>query len=336
MKYSGLYFISNPTAQVPGSEAICQSLSTGIERNFERANREEGGWNLSHIIFRNTQDTSSNQNGNANSYHHLLRLSYLNPNCAFSFIQQPSSDPPASQPTPAKDGSSASEAAQPPSTVQPAQGPIVSLPTEQFESFYSLILNQWTQLWTPQRALDIPPTFPGFTYTVPNFTIHIGALRARRSGPQTAGSLSPGVLVCITTGAGAFEDDDDDDDDDDDRNKSNGNDVDMKDVNAEIEEELDFSSVQEQIRGIWKMLTKGVDLGKSEMREVMQGAQGSGGNKQKGTEAADERSEQTEDERSEQTEDERSEQTEEFEKYAYDQGLQGQAETVLFNGGTLD
>lgn len=207
----------------------------------------------------------------------------MTPNRAFSFIQQPSSNPPAPQPAPAKDGSSSSEATQrAPPTAQPAQGPIISVPSEQFESLYSLVLNQWTQLWTPQRALEIPPNFPGFTYTVPNFTIHIGGLRAKRSGPQAGGSLSPGVLVCITTVAGALDDDDDDDED-------NNNHIDgfgKADVSAAMEEELDFSFVQAQIRQIWKMMTEGIELGRSEIREVMQAAQGSGGDREKVKEAA--------------------------------------------------
>ncbi|CAI6337283.1 unnamed protein product [Periconia digitata] len=249
MKYSGLFFVSNPTAQIPGSEALCESVSTGIEQNLQRANREESSWSLSHIIFRDIQDAPNTASSSASttpshSYHHLLRLSCFNPDRAYSYIQPRTSGE---------------------ATPNVAQGPIVAMPADQFDQFNQLVLNQWSLLWTPQRALDIPPNFPGFSYKVAAFTIHIGALRSRRTGPQTAATLSPGILVCISTDIlGENEE----------ALKSDDNDLDYG--------EIDYSQTQEAIRELWRTMTTGVELGKSEVREVMQ----AGAEKEQDTEAA--------------------------------------------------
>lgn len=207
----------------------------------------------------------SNRNGQPNfphTYQHFLRLSHLDPSHAYNFIQ----NPPAPQPATEAQESSSEQPSKVPPTAQPAQGEIVTIPAEQFEALYGLVLNQWTPLWTPQRALDIPSNFPGITYKVAAFTIRIGELRARRSGPQTAATLSPGIVVCITTNVGALDGDGDE-------------------ATADLEEELDFTGVQEQIREIWSMTTKNAELGKSEIRETMQAAQDFGGDQRKETDA---------------------------------------------------
>jgi hypothetical protein len=89
-------------------------------------------------------------------------------------------------------------------------------------------------------------------------------VRSRRSGPHTASSLSPGVVVCITTNAGSPD-----------------NDPEFSD----FEEEVDFDDVQNQIREVWKNIKQKVDSGKSDIGEFMQEAHDVSGNGEKEREA---------------------------------------------------
>ncbi|KAF2638531.1 hypothetical protein P280DRAFT_72911 [Massarina eburnea CBS 473.64] len=226
MEYSGLYYISNPSAQLPSSEAISSTLITRLEATFPHATRDESAnWTLWHRLLRDipprAPSSTSTAEPYAHSYQHLMRLSYLNASRAYNYVQ-------------------------------PASGADVttSIPAEEFESHYNLLLNQWSQLWSPQRALDV---VNGSTYTLGGaVTIHIGEVRSRRSGPQQGGVLSPGVVVCITTTA-----------------SSSSESSDHAHV-MDLGEGIGFEDVQERVTHVWKEMRKGADLGKGEVKEVLQ------------------------------------------------------------------
>jgi hypothetical protein len=133
-------------------------------------------------------------------------------------------------------------------------GPIAQIPKNQTDAHFGMVVHSWAQLWTPQRIFEIPH---GAVYKVKDFTIHIGELHAKRQ----ANVNSPGVTVCITMPCGT------------------GDDVDLNLDTPQPLDADDFADLQSELRGLWKHLTKGIDFGKSEVREFMQAAQDFDGKK---------------------------------------------------------
>ncbi|KAF2248441.1 hypothetical protein BU26DRAFT_334151 [Trematosphaeria pertusa] len=255
MKYSGLYFISNPGASLDASLNTVRSIVDGIESNMRTAT-QQAKWTLNHRLLRSTVPPPSKQNGDdarppqppssqhQYSYQHLLTLSYLSQNRTYNYIHTPplqnSQNPGASQDAPA--GSST--------------GTDMAIPSQQADTHYDLLVTQWAQLWTPRRVLDLPN---GITYTVSNFTIYVGELRAQRQGPQSSGVLSPGVVVCISTTAGDPVWDDESGVDDSTFPAANDDGFDYGDY--------DLSSARDMIREVWRIIREGKDFGKAEIRE---------------------------------------------------------------------
>ncbi|KAK1919323.1 hypothetical protein P3342_009047 [Pyrenophora teres f. teres] len=241
MKYSGLYFISNPSATIDASLSTVNTLIQGIESSFQSATRQTP-WSLSYRAFRDTVPPGYQHPNGADgkpkpyaySYQHLLHLSNLDSNRTYIYAQ------PVAQ-----------------------SGTVVSIPLRQQDSHASVLKFQLSALWTSRHTFSVRE---GTTYSGGLCTIQIGELRATREGPQSAGVLSPGIVVCITTTVGAEDTDDsldlghasledeaamhiDDDDDDD--------------------QEIDFEYAQTVIRECWSKIKDGRDLGRSEVREVM-------------------------------------------------------------------
>ncbi|EDU42444.1 conserved hypothetical protein [Pyrenophora tritici-repentis Pt-1C-BFP] len=99
MKYSGLYFISNPSTNIDASLSIVNTLIQSIESSFQSATRQ-APWSLSYRAFRDTippgyqhpTGADGKPKPYAHSYQHLLHLSNLDSNRTYIYAQ------PATQP----------------------------------------------------------------------------------------------------------------------------------------------------------------------------------------------------------------------------------------------
>ncbi|KAF1833534.1 hypothetical protein BDW02DRAFT_569977 [Decorospora gaudefroyi] len=235
MKYSGLYFISNPSTTLDASLSTVTSLIQGLESSFQNATRQPP-WSLSYRLFRDTIPPAHHHTppaAHTHSYQHLLHLSGLAPNRTY-VCTQPANAPAA----------------------------IASIPLRQQEAHSSILRHQASALWTPRHTLAVRD---GTTYTGGLYTIQIGELRAAREGPQSGAVSSPGVVVCITTEVGACGVEDGVDSGYNSLDNSMAMDVDGQ----EVEEETDFEFAQTMIRECWGAIKQGRDLGRSEVKETM-------------------------------------------------------------------
>ncbi|KAF2686346.1 hypothetical protein K458DRAFT_441892 [Lentithecium fluviatile CBS 122367] len=261
MKYSGVFLISNPSAQLDASRKLVSALVHSIEAHAHSANRQPEAWTLTDLILRDVppqQSTQSNNNAPpwTHSYMHNLHLSYLSPDSAYIFVQRPALHPPMKQ------EGAGQQAATPAYTASE----MVQIPREQTAELYNNhILPAWSQLWTPQRTLEVPY---GIVYKIRDTTIHIGELHSKRQGPQSANVLYPGVVVCITRTCGTSDDD-----------------LGLKQSSDERLAPDDIADVQKDIHQLWKDVSAGVDFGKGETREFMQIVQDFEGSKEKEREA---------------------------------------------------
>ncbi|KAA8617546.1 mediator complex subunit med20 [Pyrenophora tritici-repentis] len=238
MKYSGLYFISNPSTNIDASLSIVNTLIQSIESSFQSATRQ-APWSLSYRAFRDTippgyqhpTGADGKPKPYAHSYQHLLHLSNLDSNRTYIYAQ------PATQPE-----------------------TVVSIPLRQQDAYGSVLKFQLSALWLSRHTFSVRE---GTTYSCGLCTIQIGELRATREGPQSASVLSPGIVVCITTTVGA----EDTDDGPDSGHASVGNETTMQ-VDGD-DDEIDFEYAQTVIREFWSKIKDGRDLGRSEVREVM-------------------------------------------------------------------
>jgi hypothetical protein len=124
---------------------------------------------------------------------------------------------------------------------------VSAIPLSQQDAYALLIKNQMAALWQPRHALYIQQ---GTTYAGGVCTVQIGELRLKREAPQTGGTQSPGVVVCISTTVGS-------------------DDL-VEATNEEMEDEaIDFDYAHAIIRDCWNQIKSGRDLGKSDAREVM-------------------------------------------------------------------
>jgi hypothetical protein len=129
---------------------------------------------------------------------------------------------------------------------------VSAIPLRQQESHALLLRHQFTALWQPRHVLSLQQ---GTTYNAGLCTIQLGELRWTREGPQSAGIQSPGVLICISTIIGA-----------------DGSDDPLESSSATLEDEQeqpDFDYAQSIIRDCWSKIKSNVNLGKSEVKEVM-------------------------------------------------------------------
>ncbi|KAF2875061.1 mediator complex, subunit Med20 [Massariosphaeria phaeospora] len=288
MKYSGLYFISNPGTSLDASLHVVNSLVNGLESHFPFATRQNP-WSLIHRLLRSVPPPAAKPDaGNAPlpalTHQHVLGLSYLSQSQTYCYIQTststPSSQPPHNQ---VVKGEPVSRAATP----QPAHdaassasspGTIISIPTAQSESHIALLATHLSALWTFRQTLQIPQ---GITYHVGQFVIRVGEIRASRSGAQSGSVLSPGVVCCITTVAGTSDDIDGEgyETEFDSGHTSVTEDGRMEDEDED--ENVDLDDAEKLIRGFWETLREGMDFGRAEVREVMMGKHGLKGNGQK-------------------------------------------------------
>ncbi|KAH6877881.1 hypothetical protein BKA58DRAFT_376115 [Alternaria rosae] len=237
MKYSGLYFVSNPSTTIDASLAIVNTLIQGIETSFQSTTRQQTPWSLSYRAFRDTippgYQAPAGADGKpepyAHSYQHLLHLSSLSPNRTYVFAQ-----PLAQQET------------------------MTSIPLRQQDAHASVLRYQCSALWTPRHILAVRE---GASYSGGLCSIQIGELRATREGPQSGAISSPGVVVCISTTLGA---------EDTDGNMNSGYGTMENGTAMEVdEEEVDIEYAQAVVRDCWSRIKDGRDLGRSEIREVM-------------------------------------------------------------------
>ncbi|KAJ4325397.1 hypothetical protein N0V94_000739 [Neodidymelliopsis sp. IMI 364377] len=232
MKYSGLYFIPTPSAQSTDSNATLTTLISSLETTFHTLTRSTP-WSLTYRLFRDTppRDTSSASNSEApapftHTYQHFLHQTSLSQNRTYVHVA-----PPANKGT----------------------GSVAAIPASQSDAQALLLRNQLAALWQPRHMLSVQQ---GATYTGGLFTVQIGEVRALREG-QGAGVSSPGVVVCVSTIAGAGG-----------VNGVTGG-VQNGDDDSLVEEEVDFEFAQATIREFWGKIKAGRDLGRLEVREVL-------------------------------------------------------------------
>ncbi|KAF1917374.1 hypothetical protein BDU57DRAFT_555247 [Ampelomyces quisqualis] len=230
MKYSGLYFINNPSTNLDASLNLVTTLVQSIDTTWPNALRQSP-WSLQYRLFRDTipprnapaTDAEGKTVPYAHTLQHILHNSSLDKDRTYICIQPPNGAP----------------------TVN-------TIPLRQQEPHALLLRHQFSALWQPRHVLQLPQ---GVFYKAGLCDILLGELRSSREGPQSAGVQSPGVLVCITTTIGA--------DDLEDWQKKG------KSVPEEEEEEPDFDWAQAVIRDCWNKIKSGQNLGKSEVKEVM-------------------------------------------------------------------
>ncbi|KAF2015515.1 hypothetical protein BU24DRAFT_421819 [Aaosphaeria arxii CBS 175.79] len=268
MKYSGLYFIPSHANTPDASHTTFTTLLNSIERHFEHAVRQ-GSWSLTHRMFRSTPEPNNTQP----PQHKLQHILYLTPQSTsrtYCFIHAftPSNfggaktEPQSNAPTPQPGGSS-----QPGGTPRTDPGVVISIPSHNTETHTSFVGNQLQPLWAIRHILNLGN---GVTYTVGQFTIHLGELEAVRTS-ATASSASPGVVVCISTVAAGGEEDASQDDELRDMGYTSVSGADENGVNGASSE---FTGAEEAIRGLWAVLREGVDFGRAEVREVMMEKEG--------------------------------------------------------------
>ncbi|RAR08136.1 mediator complex subunit med20 [Stemphylium lycopersici] len=229
MKYSGLYFITNPSTNVDAALSTVSSLTQGIETSFQSATRQPP-WTLFYRAFRDTippgyqapAGVEGKPQAYAHSYQHLLHLSSLAATRTYVYAQ------PVGQPA-----------------------TITSIPLRQQDAHASVLRHQSSALWTQRHVLSVRE---GTTYSGGLCTIQIGEVRATREGPQSGAVSSPGVVLCITTVVGA-----------DDAETVTENGAGMQGDG----EELDTEYAQAVIRECWNKIKEGKDLGRAEVREAM-------------------------------------------------------------------
>ncbi|EUC44903.1 hypothetical protein COCMIDRAFT_5856 [Bipolaris oryzae ATCC 44560] len=240
MKYSGLYFISNPSTSVEAALSTITTLTQSIESTFQTATRQQP-WSLSYRAFRDVIPPGYTPPTGADgkpapyphSYQHMLHLSTLAPTRTYIYAQP---------------------AAQPATTA--------SIPLRQQEAHASMLRNQSSALWAQRHVFSVRD---GTTYTAGLCTIQLGELRATREGPQSGAMLSPGIILCITTLVGA--EDADEGPDAAYAAVENGAPLD-----AVEQGDVDFEYAQKVIRECWGRIKEGRDLGRSEVREFMMAA----------------------------------------------------------------
>ncbi|KAF2126153.1 hypothetical protein P153DRAFT_399611 [Dothidotthia symphoricarpi CBS 119687] len=233
MKYSGLYYVNNPSASLDDALKIVNTLVQGIETSFPAATRQSP-WSLSYRAFRDTiapnfaaADAEGKPKPYLHSYQHILHHSSLATNRAYIYVQ-------------------------------PAEGSgvVTAIPSQQQDAHASLLRHQHAALWTQRHVLAVQQ---GTTYAGGLFTVQIGELRASREGPQSGGVQSPGIVVCISTAIGSSDDDD----------EHNLDYAPSKNDPAPDDGPVDIEGTQSIIRDFWARIIDGRDLGRSEAREVM-------------------------------------------------------------------
>ncbi|KAF2025402.1 hypothetical protein EK21DRAFT_116879 [Setomelanomma holmii] len=230
MKYSGLYFISNPSTNLEASVNVVNTLVQGLESSFPTASRQ-APWSLQYRLFRDTVppghtpslDAEGKPAPFAHTLQHMLNISSIDPTRTYICIQPPA-----------------------------GTSNICAIPLRQQDAYALLVRHQFAALWQPRHAEGVNN---GIAYGTGLCTVQIGELRSSREGPQSGITPSPGVLVCISTAVG-------DDSSDDTGDKMNG-------AVENGDDTLDFDYAQSIIRDCWGKIKDGRDLGRSEVREVM-------------------------------------------------------------------
>ncbi|KAH4203252.1 mediator of RNA polymerase II transcription subunit 20 [Parastagonospora nodorum] len=174
MKYSGLYFVNNPSMNLEAAVNTVNTLVQGIESSYQTATRQTP-WMLQYRLFRDTippsntpaTDAEGKSKPFAHTLQHFLQLSTIDPNRAYICVQPPN-------------GTST----------------VTAIPYRQQEPLALLLRHQFSALWQPRQVLTIPQ---GTAYNVGLCTVQIGELRLTREGPQSGGIQSPGVFICIST-----------------------------------------------------------------------------------------------------------------------------------------
>ncbi|KAJ4363653.1 hypothetical protein N0V83_009949 [Neocucurbitaria cava] len=254
MKYSGLYYIPNPSTNLENSLATVKSLIQSIEDTFQTASRQTP-WTLSYRAFRDTlppnytppTDEKGSPKPYPHTYQHLLHHSSYGATRTYICIQSP-----------------------PSAAGEHAKGTVTAIPAQQQDSYASLIRHQQAALWSPRHVLSVQG---GAAYTTGGmFDIQVGELRASREGPQAQSGVvqSPGVIVCISTLVGSAEEASSTSNSQ--KPGQNGTAANGNGDDEGYAEGPDFDYAQAVIRECWKKIKEGVDLGRSEVREVMMAA----------------------------------------------------------------
>ncbi|KAF2819459.1 hypothetical protein CC86DRAFT_146416 [Ophiobolus disseminans] len=217
-------------------------LYLNIENKFPTAARQ-AAWSLQYRVFRNTippaqpnTDAEGKPQQVPHTLQHHLHLSSVHQDRTYICIQPPTGT----------------------STVS-------AIPLSQQDAHASLVRHQFAALWQPRHVLALNE---GTSYTIGQCTVQIGELRAIREGPQSGGTQSPGVVVCISTlvGEDSFDD---------------GTDGASVPFEEDGDDDYNFVYAQTMVRECWNLVKEGLDLGRSEVREVMMAPEYVNGNREK-------------------------------------------------------
>ena len=221
--------MTNPSTNLDASVNIVNSLVQGIEFSFPTATRQ-APWLLRYQAFRDTIPPSKAQTDKEGKSKYAHTFQHL---LHLSSLDQSTTyiciEPPTGKST------------------------VTGIPLRQQEAHALMVRNQVAALWQLRHSLSL---LQGATYSAGLCHIQLGELRAAREGPQSAAVSSPGVVICISTTIC------DDEEDNDAPMQANGTDP--------ADDELpDFEYAQEIIRACWSTIKGNLDLGRSEVREVM-------------------------------------------------------------------
>ncbi|KAL6704203.1 hypothetical protein ACN47E_008460 [Coniothyrium glycines] len=241
MKYSGLFYINNPSTGLDTALSYVNELVQGIETSLQQVTRQSP-WSLSYRAYRNPvppnpqspSDADSKAQQFAHTYQHMLSHTGIAADRTYIFIQPPNEP-----------------------------GVVASIPRQQQDAHASMTRHQMAALWTQRHVLRVEQ---GITYDGGLFTIQVGELRATREGPQSSAVNSPGVVVCISTVVGSLPSDD---------NTKAGHFETPSGHSAAAPEDqdVDFEFAQAMLKDCWRKIKGDKEFGgRAEVKETMMNA----------------------------------------------------------------
>ncbi|KAF2736001.1 hypothetical protein EJ04DRAFT_551674 [Polyplosphaeria fusca] len=230
MKYSGIFFIPSSSATPDASKTLLTSLIQNLESHDSTTHLQT--WHLTHHLLRSAIPPLPQPE--LPIFQHILHHTTLSSR-TFCYVSP-------APPTKNRAAERRKALHLPDSSTEPAtRASLMSIPETQAKAWLDMQHKNLSALWTYKHALSV---FGGQVYAVGQFEVGVGELRITRS---VAGQTAPiGIAVCISTpvdGGGEEEGE----------GKEKG--------------EVDLQAVQELVRVCWKVVVRGLELGKGEVRE---------------------------------------------------------------------